>query len=182
MVTGRKRNFSWSWWLLGVILVSAIIGAVVVARVNYFNKEEDTDGSTVTIVETSDVKVEEKSPEEVQKVESSKKQDVKQYDGESPNVTETLTGVITYAAVNWEKLMIRININQYLEEGVCALTLKQAGNIVYSSTAGIIGSVATATCEGFDIPTTELPSGEMQIMISLDANGKTGEINGEVKL
>ena len=43
-------------------------------------------------------------------------------------------------------------------------------------------SAATSTCEGFDVPVSELDSGLYQIVINLDADGKTGAIKGEAKV
>ena len=48
--------------------------------------------------------------------------------------------------------------------------------------ARLIGSVTTSTCEGFDVPVTQLPNGKVSIVVKLSAGEKSGEIMGEVEL
>ncbi len=106
---------------------------------------------------------------------------VEQYDGEDPNMSESLSGAITYAGVVDENLMIRMNIDQYLEEGRCELSLVKDSATIYNSVANVISNVTTATCEGFDIPMGELEgSGLIEIKINITAGNKTGVVWGEV--
>ncbi len=110
------------------------------------------------------------------------KQEVILYDGEDPNEAEELSGVVTYAGVSGSNLMIRVNIDQYLSEGNCQLILMRSGASVYNDSARIIDSAATATCEGFNVPVSELGGGSYEIVINLTADGKTGIIKGEVSI
>lgn len=101
------------------------------------------------------------------------------YDGDDPNTLDSLTGSITYTGVTGNKLIIRMSINQYLGSGVCSLTLGD-----YSSTVNITPSASTSTCEGFDIPISDLGnlSGKVNFTINLQSGDKTGTITGEVSL
>ena len=111
------------------------------------------------------------------------KEEVVQYEGENPNSATDLTGVVTYAGLVGDKLTIRVNINQYLSGGSCALRLLYEDDInVYSETVNIVNSASTSTCEGFDVPRTGLAGGKYSIIINLASDGKTGVINGEVNL
>ena len=76
-------------------------------------------------------------------------------------------------------MIIRMSINQYLGSGVCSLTLGD-----YSSTVNISPSASTSTCEGFDIPLSDLGnlSGKVNFTINLQSGDKTGTITGEVSL
>ncbi|MBO7657030.1 hypothetical protein J6S55_00035, partial [Candidatus Saccharibacteria bacterium] len=112
----------------------------------------------------------------------SKKEEVKQYDGDSPNMADSLTGVISYAGVSGGDLIIRVNIDQYLTTGNCGLTLKRDGNIIYSVTTNIEGSVSTSTCNGFKISSGELSSGKLEIEIALESGDKRGKILGEATI
>ena len=108
---------------------------------------------------------------------------VVQYDGDDPNTAEELSGVVTYAGVTDGKLMIRVNIDQYLESGTCDLTLTRGGDSIYSSIASIIGGPSTATCEGFDVPVAGLGGGQVDINISIkSADGRQGSIRGEASI
>lgn len=110
------------------------------------------------------------------------KDKVVQYEGENPNKQDDLTGVVTYAGVNDEVLMVRVNIDQYISGGSCNLVLRRGGADVYGATAEIVASVATSTCDGFDIPVSSVGAGSYEIVINLNSNGKAGTIRGEVNI
>lgn len=181
MAQKRKRNKSWVYWI--VIFVLLIAAGVVAYLVwdNYFNDKKADSNNQETLQEDKKKEKEvEKSKDDEEVV--VEKEKVVQYDGEDPNKKDALTGVITYAGVNGNTLMIRVNIDQYLEEGVCGLELRRGGVSVYNKESGIAGGPATATCEGFDVPVEGLGGGNTAIIINLSSGGKTGEIIGEVAL
>lgn len=104
------------------------------------------------------------------------------YDGDDANTSESLTGVITYAAFSNGKLVIRTNIDQYLSSGSCALTLSDGSNSV-SRAASIVPEASTSTCEGFDVPTSELSDFDrpIAITINLSSGDRVGTITGSVE-
>ena len=95
---------------------------------------------------------------------------------------ETLSGVISYADVNGEELIIRVNIDQFLTEGNCNITISKNGATHYSSSAGIQESVSTSVCDGFKVPVASLPKGDLQIEVLLESGGKNGKITGRVRI
>ena len=109
-------------------------------------------------------------------------QRTEQYDGEDPNVAEQLSGAITHAGVENDRLIIRLNIDQYLEGGECGLVIKQNGAIIHEEVTGIVSNVTTATCEGFDLPVGLVGNGHFDIVVSISANDKNGIITGEVDI
>ena len=149
----------------------------------YFkNKDEGELVEGQSVVEKEQDK-EDKKSEENTKIEEGKvvgKEEIIQYEGDDPNTQDDLTGVITYAGVSGDSLMIRVNIDQYLEDGTCELSLVQNG-VIYSDVANIVGSAATATCEGFNVPAGGL-GGQYEIIISLSSGEKAGVIKGEVEI
>ena len=104
------------------------------------------------------------------------------YSSPDPNVSETLTGAITFAGVNGEKAAIRVNIDQYLSGGTCTLSMSAPNGQTYTDTAEIVTAASTSTCAGFDIATTNLSSGTWSFTIKLDTGDKSGTINGELNL
>ena len=180
----RKRSKKWISWL--IILILLIAAGVVCYLVwdNYFNDKKD---DAVTPTDTSEQVKDEKNGEEEIRTdetngEESDDKKVKQYEGEDPNKAEELSGVVTYAGVVSNKVMIRANIDQYLETGTCKLNLLKDGQVVYEDTARVVGSAATATCEGFDIPSTKLSNGNYEIIIKIETNEKTGTIRGSINI
>lgn len=181
----RKRNFRWVKWLIFLLLIAGAVVVVILVKNNYFDKKDNQNTSqTVEVNKTDDKKSEEKSKEEIEQKEEIKtpEQKAPQYEGESPNESETLTGLITYADVKDGELIIRINIDQFLQSGNCDLTLSKNGAIYYSQSVGIMESVTTSTCDGFNIPISGFPSGNLQVEINLDSEGKSGKIEGRVKI
>ncbi len=165
-------------WLLVVVLVAAGVGGYfVVSSLN--NKEENKE-------ETSEYKEEKNEDESIDEEDVAEKaveeKKVVQYEGEDANNSDSLTGVVTYAAVVGDKVTIRVSIDQYLSSGTCGLTLTRSGATVYSSIANIVGSASTSTCEGFDVPTSELGGGAMEIIINLNSGDRKGVIRGEVNI
>ena len=69
-----------------------------------------------------------------------------------------------------------------MNEGKCSLAILNDNNEIYSEEANIVGSVATSTCEGFDVPVSELGNGKFELRIVLKSSDKTGIISGEVNI
>ena len=179
MAQKRKRNKRWISWV--ILLVLAVAAGVVVYLVwdNYFNdkREENREDETAQVEEG---KGEEK--EESENSDEVEKKKVEQYDGEDPNKVDTLSGVVTYAGVNDGILMVRVNIDQYLDSGECGLTLARGGGTIYSSIAEIVGGPSTASCAGFDVPVSGLGGGVVEININLNSGERSGVIHGEAEI
>ena len=180
----RKRNFRWVKWLIFLVL---IVGAITVAILvkNNFDKKLDNDGQTTNVDKPEEKKTENKTENQnSDNTEETSKQEEKapQYEGESPNKAETLTGLITYADVVNDELVIRVNIDQFLQSGSCNLTMSRNGVTHYSQTVGIQESVTTSTCDGYKIPVSELPKGDLVVEIDLNSEGKSGKITGRVRI
>lgn len=187
MAQKRKNKRKYIYWL--VVLVLFVVAGVVVFLVwnNYFrNKSEDKqENESAEVVENkdstdvkNDVEGRDGVNDEAKKAEEEKK--IVPYEGDDPNEREELTGVVTYAGMNDGMLMIRVNIDQYVDGGTCELSLQ--GNTTYSDTANIAGGASTATCEGFNVPASMLASGTYQIIIKINSGGKVGIIKGEVNI
>lgn len=183
MAQKRKKNKKYIFW---VVLVALFVAAAVMCYLvwnNYFrDKGEDQQIEEQSVMEKA--KMEEIEPEQAEEMKEEgekEKESIVAYEGESPNKKEELTGVVTYAGVNGDNLMIRMNIDQYLASGSCELNLVR-GDVVYKDTANIVSGAATATCEGFNVPVGGLESGNYQIIIKMSSGGKTGTIIGEVEI
>ena len=104
-----------------------------------------------------------------------------QYEGQDVNQLNKLTGTITYSEKSGDKYRIRVNINQFLKlPGTCKLTVTSASTIVHTQTVSIISNPSSGSCEGFDIPLSSIPSGDLNIKIEVNANQKTGLIEGKI--
>ena len=182
MARRRRKNQK---WIIGGLILVLIIAAGVGAAVIWNNEHQGIEQADEVEVVEEDVKDVEKRDEETEEEYSERmaeQKKVKQYEGEDPNKAEELTGAITYAGVNDGVLMIGMNIDQFLGEGNCALSLMRGGDVIYSANAKIMAEVSTSTCDGFNVPVSGLGNGATEIIIKLSAGGKTGTIRGEVNI
>lgn len=183
----RRRSKKWiSWVIILILLIAACVVGYFVWDSYFRDKSEEKQNNTTEVVEEQKIDKNDNNSETEDAVDLTNEVDdgkkIEQYDGDNPNTAEALSGVVTYAGVNGDKLMIRVNIDQYLTSGNCELTLTKNGANIYSSIASIVGSASTATCEGFDVPTGNLGGGNIKINIKLNANDKSGVIQGEVNI
>ncbi|MBQ6605763.1 hypothetical protein IJH66_02135 [Candidatus Saccharibacteria bacterium] len=186
----RRRRVSplkFAFWLI-LLLLSGFV--VYVMYRFFFDKSFDLDLPVGASAESSEVKElktsdsDSKDSKEKLEKESSEPSDNKtpeQYEGENPNSSASLTGALTASYVSGNSLVLRVNIDQYLTSGTCTLRLENSGSVV-EKTAAILPTASTSSCEGFDVPVSELSSGSWTIKISLSSAEKTGEITGEVKI
>jgi hypothetical protein len=81
---------------------------------------------------------------------------------------------ITAANQNGSVLQIRALIGAVENTGTCTLVLSRAGQSSVTKTAGTQALSSTSTCQGFDVPTTELSTGAWQALITYDSPTLTG--------
>ena len=102
------------------------------------------------------------------------------YEGANPNTYESITGSITTARFDGDKLLVRVTIDQYLSSGTCKLALSDGAHEL-ERTANLVPIASTSSCEGFDVQGLESFSRPITINISLISGDKTGNITGSVE-
>ena len=182
----KQNNNLIKYLLLFGLLIAAGVISFFVARTFFTKKDtgEPDNGNKSGIVEGGKGGVEKPKNESEQNTteENLENKEIVQYDGEDPNESESLTGVITYSSINDGVFTLRVNIDQYLTEGVCNIYLTQNETTLYSSSVAIIDAASTSTCEGFDIDITDGMSGDIQILIDIISGDRVGQITGGVSL
>lgn len=188
-----KKRKSHSTRAIGALFIIVLLGLGIILAVKYLTpsptttKEEDTPTQEDKPVEkpastnpssSNNIKHEEPTPED----EDPFHKTPTQYEGEDPNLSEELTGSISYTAANGESLNVLVNIDQLLGSGTCTLTLKSGGS-TKTYTANIIANPASSSCEGFNVPLLDLNyTGIWQIHLRFTSGDKTGIVEGEVDL
>ena len=179
-----------SFSIVAIVVVGATIAVI------HFSKEPDapileptstsvsTDKETKSTEETKEENKETKTDAEASSS-SSVSPDGKtptQYDGDNPNLDNSLTGFLSTARFSNDKLIIRVVTDQYLSSGTCTLVLSDGANRL-EKTARLIPDASTSTCEGFDIANFELTSftRPINVEINLLSGDKSGTINGSVE-
>lgn len=167
------------------VIIIAVFGAMIAFK--YLQPSNTPAQSAPTAPQA--IKKSPKTTEKVIKPESSNDPDEDpfgkkpvQNDGANPNKSDHYTGVVNYANVANGKLLVRVTINQFIQgAGTCALTLSSGGR-TYQATVPTANSASYATCQGFDIPVSELGSGHWEISIKVTANNKSGVITGKADI
>ena len=181
----RRQRKNRKWIIGGLILALLVItgvGAAVIWNNEHQSAEQADEAKKADAEETKNTEKRDEETEEEYSERVAEQKKVKQYEGEDPNKAEELTGAITYAGVSNGTLMIAMNIDQFLGEGKCALSLVRNGNEIYSANADIVAEVSTSTCDSFNVPVGSLGGGATDIIIKLSSGGKTGTIRGEVNI
>lgn len=179
----RKRSKKWISTLIFILLLIAAGVVCYFVWDAYFRDKKTPEPNNNTVVVDDKTKgAEEKKDNKESEEKYKEKEETQQYEGTDPNSNEYLTGAVTHAKVSGDKVIIRVNIDQYLSGGTCELKIRNNGIDVYSDSASIIDSASTSTCEGFNVPLDNLPAGYLDILITLNSGEKTGSINGMVEV
>ncbi len=190
----RHRPFyktSIFWLIIAILVIVGSVFAIIelLKEPDDLTSEPESVPTTSESVEEPTKKTEEKTKdtesESSSVTNSSASPDGKtptQYDGDDPNLENSLTGFLSTARFSEEKLIIRVAIDQYLSGGTCTLTLSDGTNQL-EKTSKLIPDVSTSTCEGFDIANFELSdfARPISIEINLLSGNKTGTISGRVE-
>ena len=186
----KNKIIVWSLFFLVLIILAGVIIYQILKDNNKSSKapilpdktekiESKIENTGVTNSET--IKTEDGTPEDAAAGRTPKTPE--KYEGQDVNQLEKLTGTITYSAKTTDKYRILVNIDQFLKlPGTCMLSVISAGKVVYNDYVNIISNPSSGSCEGFDIPLTKLSPGEYNIKIEVNANQKTGIIEGKVTI
>lgn len=88
----------------------------------------------------------------------------------------------TSANQNGSTFQTRIQIDTVVNTGTCTLTLSKPGSADVVKTAGVQPLASTSTCQGFDIPTSELSSGTWHMNLSYDSSDFTGVAQKDITI
>lgn len=186
----KNKIIVWSLFFLVLIILAGVIVYQILKDNSKSSKvpilpektekiESKIENTGVTNSET--IKTEDGTPEDAAAGRTPKTPE--KYEGQDVNQLEKLTGTITYSAKTTDKYRILVNIDQFLKlPGTCMLNVISAGKVVYNDYVNIISNPSSGSCEGFDIPLTKLSPGEYNIKIEVNANQKTGIIEGKVTI
>ena len=84
---------------------------------------------------------------------------------------------ITSHAQNGSIFQIRALISSLDSTGICTLTLTSPGRTTVTKTADAQSLASTSTCQGFDVPISELPAGSWRAVINYSSDNLVGSSN-----
>jgi len=91
------------------------------------------------------------------------------------NVTITMTA----GAQNGSVYQMRFQIDSPTSDGTCTLTLTK-GTSTVTKTAKVQPLAKISTCEGFDVPVSELSPGQWSVNLSYESNTLTGSTTNTI--
>jgi len=163
-----------------------IIGAIVVllAGLSYyvFALNGNLFGWQFRKDENSSVNMDPPTNEQVKAGQDAKEETVEEDQGKPGTGSDTPTpdpsGALTvgFSAVNQNdgKLQIRVMIEDVLSSGQCNLALTD-GNKNVTKSAAVYASASVSTCQGFDVPVSELSNGTWNITVNITSGDRTGQ-------
>lgn len=95
--------------------------------------------------------------------------------------TSTLKVQITAASASNGTAYIRSSIDGVYQGGSCTLTLTKGAQSI-TKTAAIQALPQSSTCEGFNIPTSQLSPGTWNIKLAVTVNSQTATTTGELEV
>lgn len=150
-----------------------------------FKKNSTTDTSNVGEEDSTSLKSESNNKEDLSPPtiisEDPTKKTPTQHDGDNPNNSDGLWGVVNYSQVVDGVLSIRVTIDQQLTSGVCSLHLTNGTRTITKEVA-IAANPSSSTCKGFDIPSDDLEKGVWNIKININSDSKQGTITGTTSI
>lgn len=89
---------------------------------------------------------------------------------------------ITAASVSSGTLMIRTFIEYVTSDGKCTLNMTGPNGATYTATADVQAASSSASCKGFNVPTSSLGAGAWTITINFENNNVSGSATKNITL
>lgn len=159
-----------------VVVALATVGALVfINRDKIFgNSEEETTTETENTESSDNSNTEDEEEEQEEKA--------PKYDGENPNKSETLTGVISFAGISEGKLTVNVMIDQLIgSSGKCEFTLTHSSGTTLTGSSATEAGPAASFCS-YSIPSSQVKSGKYSINVKVTSTNKEGVITGEANV
>lgn len=103
-------------------------------------------------------------------------------DSDTPQVDEgTLNVAFTSVHQNDATLQARVQIDPLISDGSCTLTLTKDGDTI-TKTAAVHAMASISTCQGFDVPVSELSSGTWNLTLSVTSGSASGSASTSTQI
>jgi hypothetical protein len=99
-----------------------------------------------------------------------------------PDGSKTVSINITSTNQTTQNYHLGVIIYSEQSSGTCTLTLSKQGSITISQTVDVQALPSSSTCKGFDIPTSELSSGDWQANVAFSNPPYSGSTTQSIKV
>jgi len=157
-----------------ILLIAAGIAGYYYLQFSKNNTSPNTTGTQdTTEKKVNDINLNNPTNEQVQAGKDTKKDTVNNSTPDTPTPSESsFNATITAANQNGSLLQVRTLIDTLSTKGTCELTLSQGSKVVVK-TADIQASANSSTCKGFDVPVSELSSGDWKLSLKVTIGTQT---------
>lgn len=178
----KLRQKSKKPFIIGSIAASVLVVAGMSYYVFALNgsvfgwhfKGTSTPASQTNAPGSSTINMDAPTSEEKQSSASIKEQTVENAKNSDTSSPTSLTVSFTSAAQTGDTLRVRAKIDQLISTGTCTLTLTKDTKTV-TKTASVYASASITTCQGFDIPISELSAGAWSVKLTVANSTASGE-------
>lgn len=183
--TNKKRALIAS--LILILLISTTVGLAYYYKLGFFASHQS---SSINLNKPTDPQIKEgvnikqhsmaNTPSGT-KVQSGSDQppEPKPIDGSSKSTVDT---EITATTQDRTTFHIRTLIQAVVSTGTCSLAMSGPAGATYTAQADVQASSTSSTCKGFDIPLSELSSGNWRITINFNNDSLTGSSTKNVTI
>lgn len=165
-------------WPIVIISVAVLLAASAVAYA--FTQEPSTNkqqgGGTSHTTDTTQTNLSPATDDEKQAGSDTKKDSIDNKTDSSSGDSNGQSFSVTLTASSQDSGVyhLRYLIQATLGSGTCTLTLTKGSTAVERS-ASVQASASTSTCQGFDIPTSQLSSGQWQASLNVTSGDQSGK-------
>lgn len=99
-----------------------------------------------------------------------------------PTTPQNTLGVTITSVQPGQTVYVRAMINSVMSSATCTLNMTGPNGKTYSATAPVQPMASSSTCQGFNIPMTNLTSGNWQITVTVTDGASTGSATTEKTL
>lgn len=174
----KKRPLVIASVIVGILVLASAAAVIVVSQMANNNDRSNTPSDIVA--PESEINLDAPSQEQLDAAQQ-QKEDSLTNDQTDQQPTSSLGVTITASNQNnaSSRLQIRTLIDAVLGSGSCTLTL-QKGSVIVSRSANIQAGPSNSTCEGFDVPLTELSAGTWSITVEATSGNASGKATSQV--
>ena len=170
-------------WIIPVIVLAILLAGASAGAFYYMNRTQPVTDTSNDVPENARNKVNLNSPtDEQQKAGSDIKKESLENENKSENSpTQNIPIIISAANQNGNTLQIRSLIQSVLGSGTCTIELSRNDQKI-SKTSGVQAMSSSSTCQGFDIPVSELSPGTWTIHLTISSEGGAGSASRTVEI
>lgn len=176
-----KKSTNKKKLIIVLILALLLIGggfAVYAYRVNQQQAAQDT--SSQEEKRLNDISLDPPTEEEIKAGNETKKQTTEN-EGQPTTPPDTLNVTLTATNKNGELFQVRSLISKLSSGGTCELKMTKDSAVI-TKTASVQALASSSTCQGFDVPISELSSGTWKLILTVTIDGISGQATKDVEI